>query len=305
MVAGRNHVESRTLVFVSAHDGLGNQMFQFALGRALADRLGVPLKLDLTAFKRDPPRPYALHHFAIRAGEASPEEIRRLKPAAPWLERLGRAVRLLEGGKRYDRPTVPTCFYESLFYHFDQRVAELQAPIYVDGFWQSTRYFEQIRPALVEDFAIESPIAEGAAALLERVRGLEGVCVHVRRGDYLTDGMFHLLPHSYYEQGAALVRERVRSPVFVVFSDDPRWARENVHLPEPVIWSFEHGRRSAIEDTRLMLACKHFVIANSTFSWWPAFLSEHPEKIVILPERWFANETWDADELRVTGWVTL
>lgn len=283
---------------------MGNQMFQYAMGRALADRLGVPLKLDLSGYRRHPPRPYALHHFAIRAEEASPAEVGELKPALPPYERFARKLGLL-GGRPPRRITSRTCFYESTFYHFDRRIDALEAPVYVDGFWQSARYFEHIRPTLQRDFAITTPLDPGAAPLLDRVRDVEAVCVHVRRGDYASDPIFWLLTPEYYERAVGEMLARVRSPVFVVFADDPTWARSELRLPEPVIWTFEHGKRSAIEDTRLMLACKHFVIANSTFSWWPAFLSDPTETVVVRPTRWFRNEAWEADELDRVGWIAL
>jgi hypothetical protein len=289
-------------VIASIHDGMGNQMFQYAMAKALADRLGARLLLDLSAFAHEPPRPYALSHFAIRAGSASADEIRALRPES-LLSRAARAAGLRP--RQRPRVNTPTYFYETKFYHYDPQVESLRAPIYLDGFWQSARYFERIKSELAEDFAIASPIDPGNVALLERVRSVEAICVHVRRGDYQTDAIFHLLPLSYYEQAAELMRERVRAPVFVVFSDEPAWAHEHLRLPGEVIWTFDHGQRSAIEDMRLMLACKHFVIANSTFSWWPAFLSQHPTKVVVRPTRWFTNETWDADELREDSWISL
>jgi hypothetical protein len=90
-----------------------------------------------------------------------------------------------------------------------------------------------------------------------------------------------------------------------VFSDDPAGVRASLRLPEPVLWASDFGERSALQDLRLMSACKHFVIANSTFSWWPAWLSDHPGKQVIAPARWFRNPAWDASQLRPPEWMAL
>lgn len=285
------------VVIAAVRHGLGNQMFQYAMGRALAARLDVPLKLDVTG-RGHPTRPFALDRLRVPIVEATRDEVRALRPES---SRLRRALGRLGGlGQRPDH-----VFTESRFYHFDPRVLELEAPVYVDGFWQSTRYFEALRPRLVEELAPRQDLVGAAAALRDRIAQVDAVCLHVRRGDYLNNGTFRLLPAEYYERALAEIRARVQAPVIVVFSDDPEWTRANVRLPEPLIWSFEHGRFSALEDMQLMRACKHFIIANSSFSFWPAWLSSHPDKQVVRATRWFQNPEWAAPELRQPDWIML
>jgi hypothetical protein len=287
------------IVIAALRHGLGNQMFQYAMGRALAERLGVPLKLDLTECKNHPTRPFALGGFRVPVVEATRDEICALRPEASPLRRRIERTGLL-------RPrTSERVFQESRFYHFDPRVLELEAPVYVDGFWQSARYFETLRPRLAQEFVPRERATGAAAALLERIEAVEAVCVHVRRGDYLTHESLRVLPQEYYERAIAEIQARVAAPVFVVFSDDPEWTRAHLRMPEPVIWSFEHGRFSALDDMQLMGACKHFIIANSSFSFWPAWLSSHPGKQVVRASQWFQKPDWHTPELREPDWTML
>jgi hypothetical protein len=286
------------VVIAAIRHGLGNQMFQYAMGRALAVRLGVPIKLDVTG-RDHPTRPFALDRLRVRIVEATRVEVRALCPEA---SRLRRRIERL--GLR--RPAGSAhVFTERHFYRFDSRVLELEAPVYVDGFWQSTRYFEALRPQLAEEFAPREDLVGAAAALRDRIARLDAVCVHVRRGDCVNNQLFRLLPAEYYERALAAIRARVAAPVLVVFSDDPEWTRANLRLPAPVIWTFEHGCFSAIDEMQLMRACKHFIIANSSFSFWPAWLSNHPQKQVVRATRWFRNPEWTSPDLRQTDWIML
>ena len=287
------------IVIAGVRHGLGNQMFQYAMGRALADRLDVPLKLDLTGCKNHPSRPFALDQLRVPVEEATLEEIHALRPEPSRLRRQIERAGLLR------RKTSAHCFVESRFYAFDPRVLELEAPVYLEGFWQSTRYFEALRPRLVQEFTARENLVGTSAALLDRIARVEAVCVHIRRGDYLNHDTLRVLCSDYYERAIAEIRARVAAPVAVVFSDDPEWTRAHLKLPEPVIWTFEHGRFSMLEDMQLMRACKHFIIANSSFSFWPAWLSNHPGKQVVRTTQWFKNRDWVTPDLRQPDWIML
>jgi hypothetical protein len=231
--------------------------------------------------------------------QATAAEIDALCPTPSRTRRMLQQVGVLreEAGSR--------CFREQHYYSFDPRVLELQAPVYVNGFWQSARYFEHLREQLVSELQLRPEVEAEPLPLLARIAELEAVAVHVRRGDYLTHPDFRLLDADYYAQAAEVLRARVNAPCFVVFSDDPEWARANLRLPELVIWSFDHGRHSALQDFRMMKACKHFITANSSFSFWSAWLGQHPGKTVACPACWFRNPEWSAAELRAPDWIAL
>ena len=135
------------------------------------------------------------------------------------------------------------------------------------------------------------------------------MCVHVRRGDYVTDPFIlenvGLCGLEYYQSALDLIRRQVSSPTFFVFSDDPDWTRQNLPVPEPRHFISHNCGVSDHEDLRLMSACKHFVIANSTFSWWGAWLSTHSQKIVIAPKRWFVSAKYPTTDVIPTAWTTL
>jgi len=178
-----------------------------------------------------------------------------------------------------------------------------------DGQWQTAAlsWSPNAAPPAMDhaESGTTAPSAETDAGTTEPAPAGETKIYRVQRGDYVTHPDFRLLEADYYAQAAELLRARVTAPCFVVFSDDPEWARENLKLPEPVIWSFDHGRHSALQDFRMMKACKHFITANSSFSFWPAWLGQHPGKTVACPARWFRNPEWSADELRAPDWIAL
>lgn len=287
------------IVVAAIHDGFGNQLFQYAMGRALALRLGVPLALDLGTLGPRADRAYALDALAIEAALATRAQVRALRPDTRPLTRALRRLGVPGAGPP------ATFFAETSFYHHDPRVLSLRAPIYVDGFWQSARYFEHIRDRLEVELRPRTPPSAELAASLAWAEAQPTVAVHVRRGDYLSSEIFWPLPLDYYARAADEVQRRVPSAVFVVFSDDPAWTHQHLKLPGEVRWSWELGATDTIGSYRLMSSCRHFVIANSSFSWWPAFLHAAPEALVVAPQRWFHNPEWEAQELLSSRWHLL
>lgn len=282
-------------VVVRLKGGLGNQLFQYAAGRSLAERLQADLKVDVAAFGSGDRR-YGLGHFIASPQVATPEEVRSAGGA--------RRIQLVLGMLHARGPVL-----RERHFHFDRRFEQIATSVYLDGYWQSERYFAHIAPLVRDELRVRVAPSIANAATLERIRAGTSVAVHVRRGDYVTNAKARRThggcPPDYYTAACRFVVERTRRPSFFVFSDDPEWVRANLSFPGAVEYVDHNGPRDAHEDLRLMAACQHHVIANSTFSWWGAWLGHSKTQIVVAPQRWFATRTRRTADLFPTQWVLL
>ncbi|EYS96939.1 alpha-1,2-fucosyltransferase [Cupriavidus sp. SK-4] len=280
--------------------GLGNQMFQYAAGRALARRLGVPLKIDSSGFADYPLHNYGLHHFALKAVQAGDREIPSGRAENRWAKAL----------RRFGLGTELRVFRERGF-AVDPEVMKLPDGTYLDGYWQSESYFAEMTQELRRDFQIATPPTSENAEWLARIGGDEGaVSIHVRRGDYVTNASANAVHGTcsldYYMRAARYVAENIGvKPTFYVFSDDPDWVAENLHLGHETRYVRHNDSARNYEDLRLMSACRHHIIANSTFSWWGAWLNASEKKVVIAPAQWFRDEKFDTRDLLPPTWTKL
>jgi hypothetical protein len=280
--------------------GLGNQMFQYAAGRALARRLGVPLRIDSSGFRSYSVHDYCLHHFALKAVEAEDGDVPNGRAESRW----ARALRRLGVG------TELKVFRERGF-AFDSEVNMLPDDTYLDGYWQSERYFSDMEGELRRDFEIVTPPTTQNAEWLTRIRSDAGsVSIHVRRGDYVTNASANAVHGTctleYYMRAARHVADKTDAPpTFYVFSDDPDWVAANLHLGYETTYVRHNDAAHNYEDLRLMSACRHHVIANSTFSWWGAWLNSARDKRVVAPVQWFRDEKMDTRDLMPPSWTRL
>lgn len=276
------------MIIVRLLGGMGNQMFQYAAGRRLSEHHGVPLKLDVHGFdtvQEVTPRKYELNHFNVQQEFALPEEVERL--AMEGKSFLGRLSTML-----------PYRFHSHLTERgegFDSRLLNAGKNVYLEGWWGSERYFSDIQEIIRREFTVRYPMEGLSVALADEILSTTSVSVHVRRGDFASDPRtrsFHgLLPLEYYVVAADIIAERVKRPHFLVFSDDPQWAHDHLALRHPVTFISHNGVETAYDDLRLMSLCRHHVIANSTFSWWGAWLNGANDKLVIAPKRWLSRST--------------
>jgi len=292
------------MVIVQLEGGLGNQLFQYAVGRALALRTHTELRLDLGQLGDGRYRPYRLGIFDLEARPAGkgevPFEFRQ------WhRSRLGRKVfghlprsflKHVRGGPRVVR--------ESGF-AFDDSVAPVTGDVYLVGFWQSPRYFDDAAEVIRSDLAL-SPGRVGVRADLAAEVGKDGtVSVHVRRGDYVSHALMSPCSVAYYERALELLATRVQLRRVYVFSDDITWARDELQFAVPTIFVSASGGGSDTADFFLMGLCQHHIIANSSFSWWAAWLGRHLDGYVISPSRWFNDATIDTRDLRPADWLVV
>lgn len=284
--------------------GLGNQMFQYAAGRALCLAAEQPLLLDLRDFAS-----YELHQgfelervFAIPVKAATAGDVTKvLGWRAPDLVRkvLKRTQSSLLRGRHL-----------AIEPHFKYwaGLRAVEGPRYLMGYWQSEMYFKDYAEVLRTDFHFKIPLDNISHDIAERMRTSNAVSLHVRRGDYLshapTAKILNVCSLDYYRQAIAYIAERVESPHFFLFSDDMEWVKAGLDIPFAKTY-VEHNRGyDSYRDMQLMHMCRHHVIANSSFSWWGAWLNPSIDKIVIAPKIWFTDGKNDSD-LIPCGWVRL
>lgn len=269
-------------VGVALMGGLGNQMFQYASGYAAASRAGARLYLDPGGFARDPVRDYALAPFCL-PGEWWPT-------ASPAATRRGKLLLALSG--RFRRlPGLPWTAVVEKGFSFNPAVMALHSRCYLYGYWQSWRYFAEQAQEIRTLFSLDRFLAETLRDAYRDITETPSVSLHIRRGDYVGNPVHGLCEPEYYERAAAAMRLRMPGCRFFVFSDEIHTARGLLaHWDDAVFMP----QRSQEEDMLLMSACRHHIIANSSFSWWAAWLGEHPGTVTIAPERWFADPALQA-----------
>lgn len=291
---------------VKLSDGLGNQMFQYAFARTLQKLTGDTVLLDRSWFpefgentlRRAVPRPFALGAYDLPLAYATQEQadmivygrglagkLRHLLHRRPGLVREGRAdlspaALARFGGNRLFR-----------------------------GFFQSASYPAFVRTELLEDFALPpSRIDDANRLLAKEIAAHHSVAVHIRRGDYMkadSQRIHGLCPMAYYAEAEKIIcRSTEDTPRLYLFSDDPDWVRGHYETNLPFTVVDVNDASQGHLDIYLMSRCRHAVIANSTFSWWGAWLIEAPGKIVVAPRRWFADGR-DASNLIPSGWHLL
>lgn len=292
------------MIIVKLMGGLGNQMFQYAAARRLSYVSRVPLKLDLgwfrTASPGTTPRQYALHPFNIVEQFASDEEVRRFASGCRPLWALFSRFMPVRG--RY---------LKEKHYHFDPLMLAPRQDGYLDGYWQSERYFSDVRDIICSDFKVREQALGMNRSLAELLLDPEvcGVSLHVRRGDYIScpsaSRMHGSCAPEYYARAVEMIAGKTRRPHFFIFSDEPQWVSDNFPLEHPCTIVQHNDTDHAHEDLRLMSLCKHHIIANSSFSWWGAWLCQNPDKIVVAPRTWFAGASHDTRDVVPASWTRI
>lgn len=274
------------MIITSISGGLGNQMFQYAIAKSIAQKNNDIFKLDLSFYRNQTLRKYNLNDFNIDESIATENQIFELRGSEGFFFRTA---------KKINFPWVFPATYikEKEITIFDERVYRLQGNIYLDGYWQNERYFIDIREALVKDFIPKKRISTEARNYLKAIVETNSVSLHIRRGDYVvnshTNSVHGVCGLDYYKRSIEHMKNKVFDPKFYIFSDDISWCKENFNFLDSKI--FVDDTQSALEDLELMKHCKHNIIANSSFSWWGAWLNSNTNKIVISPLNWIKNNT--------------
>ena len=286
--------------------GLGNQMFQYALGRRISYINHMPLILDISEYSLPSAinRTYMLHVFNIEEEFAFSNKIRPVNKPARLLRRYTDKVL-----KYYRKHIFKLSYIQERHFHFDPSVLTLTGRVYLQGYWQSEKYFHDIADIIREDFTFRKEPDEINKRMAEKIKKTNSVCVHVRRGDYFSNSANNKIHGTcspdYYKRCISIIAEKISEPHFFIFSDEPAWAQENIKPDFSATYVTHNDLHKGFEDMRLMMHCKHFIIANSSFSWWGVWLSLHPAKIVLAPKKWFNIEEFDCRDLIPEGWIRI
>ncbi len=270
--------------------GLGNQMFQYAAARRLAYIHNIPLKLDVSELNRLKTRKYELNCFDIKA-----EVIRSINQS--YLKNL---IARLKDNKN---------IYFEKHFRFDKDVLALPGNVTLVGYFQSEKYFLDIEAIIRQDFTFKELPNNKTNVLLRKIKSSESVSIHFRRTDYINNKKFFLYHGicslDYYLKAISLIAGKIKTPVFFIFSDDITWVKRNLKIKYPKLFVDSDLKDKDYEDLRLMSNCRHHIIANSSFSWWGAWLNENKNKIVISPESWFKDRSIDTRDLIPPSWIRI
>lgn len=284
------------MIIVRLSGGLGNQMFEYALYLSLRAR-GKEVKTDdWSDYRAADRRPMQLGVFGLSYDRASEEEVIRFTDSS--MAPLQRIRRKLTGRK--------SLVYRERDMEYDPEVFR-KDPAYLEGFFQSEKYFAGIREEVRQAFTFRNlSLPEAYENYLKEIENTMSVSVHVRRGDYLAashNGIYeNICTVEYYERAIARIREKWPEAVCYLFTNDLPWVREHLAGPDRVL--VEGGSEATgYLDLYLMSRCRHHIIANSSFSWWGAWLGDDPEKMVIAPDRWMndreCRDIYTEDMIRI------
>jgi len=294
------------VIVTTITDGLGNQLFQYAVGRALAARTDRELVLDATLM---PSRVHGgLRRLALDALPIPPTRtLRRPRRAGGERPPGPTTLRVRNLARRALRERVVV---EPMTRDAPVDLADPPRPLAVlQGHWQSHRYFAGSEGVLRAE--LTPPVAADGrvAAVLDRLDGQDLIALHVRRGDYVASpaiaDLLGAQPVAYTLRAAGIVAAACDRPTFAVLSDDPSWAAEHVRLDAPTVHVEAEGPLGPVEVLALMSRARHAVIANSSLSWWGAWLAEHPDQRVVTPARWFASRAIDPAHRFPPHWTVI
>ena len=294
------------MIIVKLMGGLGNQMFQYAAGRQLALLKSTELKVDkgLLGGEIQPgvtPRQLEINLLNTVIEYAGQHEIDSFKKYSS------------NSYFRFIQRKMPFIFKNLYFaesgLQFNPDFFNLPSNVYLDGFWQSEKYFLPFREKLMQEFIPKQEMNDVNKNHQSKILSTNSVSIHFRRGDYVTNpeaSTYHgVLSMDYYTKAIQEISMKTKDPHFFIFSDDSLWVKENFKIDFPSTFIDNNLGKDAIYDLQLMSSCRHNIIANSSFSWWGAWLNNYPDKLVVAPKKWFNNSPIDTTDLLPKDWIQL
>ena len=273
------------MITVQLLGGLGNQLFQYAMAKSLSIEKKQKFSIDVSSFETYKLHDYALDHFNIqKKGFKKPN--RYLKKILDLFQK--------------------TRYYKEKEFNFNPLIFDInERDIYLEGYFQSEKYFVKHEKEIRKDFEIISPLKKQTQETIKHIQEVNSVSLHIRRGDYLQHKIHNTDKTDYYKTAMATMESQVDNPVYFIFSDDMPWAKENFKTNFETIFVDFNDALTNFEDLKLMSTCKHNIIANSSFSWWGAWLNTNEQKIVIAPKLWFNDNTINTKDIIPDSWIKI
>jgi len=285
------------MIYSRIRGGLGNQLFQYCMGRSLADKLGTNLGLDIRDFNPDSPYLMGLKNFNIRAKFNPPGMIKHKSNGY-----INYIIDIISGNHKF--------VYKEPHLSFDINYASLPNRSYLKGYWQSEKYFENNKLNILNDLNIITDQSYQNKEISKQIASTLSVSLHIRRGDYIADSAYSATHGTcdlrYYENAVSYFIKNIgKNFTIFAFSDDPEWVSSNVKFPIDTCYVNINSSEYNYEDLRLMSECNHNIIANSSFSWWGAWLNTNNNKTVIAPSKWYADKSIINRDIIPKSWVRI
>ena len=287
------------MILVELNGGLGNQLFQYAAGKSLSLYHNTDLWLAYSTEQNLPggleSRPFDLYHFTIPDKMADPVALKFFSSLSFYSKFLDKL-----------KPPHKRKIYRQSFFHFDPHFFQAKSTVFLKGLWQSEKFFLPFQKEIRQLLQF-TEISLSLNSVANKMKHENSISIHIRRGDYLAKISLDVLgiqPLSYYQEAINIILSKTDNPVFYFFSDDIEWVKENFQMPG-AIYTSNYITKSHIEDLYLMSHCQHNIIANSSFSWWGAWLNNNPGKIVIGPKNWFNKGPKDTQDILPENWIRI
>lgn len=286
------------MIRVKIFNGLGNQLFQYACGRAMQEKYKGELYLDIADFKVNQ-RKYSLNNYKLN------ENIKILQEDNTFLN-FRKNILLKVIYKIFPNIAYKIQSKFGKYLYFGDTYINIEKNFtnnyYLYGYWQSEKYFENIKSTIKEELVLKNPLQDDKLNLIKEIENKNSVAIHIRRGDYLTNKLYKDICNiNYYKEAIEIMKEKVDNPVFYVFSNEIDWVKENWEFDANMV--FVDVENKDFEELEMMKHCKHFIIANSSFSWWAQYLSDNENKIVIAPQKWYNNNK--KTDIYMDNWIKI
>lgn len=299
------------MIITKLNGGLGNQMFQYAIGYNLAKYYNTILKIEISNLgnknlnENHTPRLLELDIFNIKLKIASENET---------LSLIHKKPNSLNKLKYKFLKVKPHLFFKYTLYQenpfeFISEIYNHSSDLYLEGYWQNELYFKNISEEIRRIFSFKNKPNEFNQNLISHIQNSNSISVHIRRGDYIKNCNINkvhgVCSIEYYLQAIRYIKNKINNPIFYFFSDDIQWVKGNFNITAEHYFISQNNNENSFEDLRLMSYCKHNIIANSSYSWWGAWLNNNSKKIVIAPKIWMNNPIVESNKFLPNDWVII
>ncbi len=318
------------MIIVKLSGGLGNQMFQYALARHLSIKHKSPLRIDLSKLNNYGYRKFALGNFKIQGEIVNYKDYFKILPQ--------KSLNLLSSsffGKKIANKIFPYPYekeellfhrvlrddsigtstplrYKNIvaerYFHFDPEVLELPNNILLLGYWLNEKYFIGNKEDIKKEYQLIEPLDKKNHDIAQQIASTNSISIHIRRGDFLSpqnSGVFKLLNMHYYHRCVEFISANTNSPLFFIFSNDPKWVKKNFNIDYKTIVVEHNSEDEGYKDLHLMSLCKHNITANSSLSWWAAWLNGNRNKIVLTPKVWYNLPRHNIADMVPKEWIQI